>query len=423
MSAVCSPERGSSGNLKKKRSWQSGLPLKRKSTLFQRLDGEVDGWPFKVYDDGKVQLGTAAKGQPYARWSFKLSSYEEDAAVEYSEHVADCIKQEIVRLKKGSGPRHSSHVEAAGDANGSAQSDREAGALFGSTEVILDDVAAFVRDSRKRTAAQHFQPDGAVRDKRSADGKRRKLAACAEDDEPCKKAACVAARAARDTAQAERDDKVAELRALRGHLLELATQTTGGVSSAGVAARAIQAALLEILDGVEEDGMEGGDDEVAGMEARDEVTCDEPVGDHRAEGSAGGVYAQPPLPRLSLPTRPVAGSAGELSMVGGALVHVVDGARLAQHALGLISSAACQVEQPNPFTRLARVRVSLRSSVELSYESTDVAAAFEFCCCNLLMGLALFSPLLLKCIGNSLDCNSSCLHLSYKQVSFQICDL
>jgi hypothetical protein len=35
-----------------------------------------------VYDDGKVhELGTAAKGQPYARWSFKLSSYEEDAAV------------------------------------------------------------------------------------------------------------------------------------------------------------------------------------------------------------------------------------------------------------------------------------------------------------------------------------------------------
>ena len=57
------------------------MPLKRKSTLFQRLDGEVDGWPFKVYDDGKVQLGTAAKGQPYARWSFKLSSYEEDAAI------------------------------------------------------------------------------------------------------------------------------------------------------------------------------------------------------------------------------------------------------------------------------------------------------------------------------------------------------
>ena len=48
----------------------------KKPGRFSCLDGQVNGWSFKVYIDGKVQVGTAAKGQAYERWSFWLTSYE-----------------------------------------------------------------------------------------------------------------------------------------------------------------------------------------------------------------------------------------------------------------------------------------------------------------------------------------------------------
>ena len=236
--------------------------------------------------------------------------------------------------------------------------------LFMPVDVMMAEVDN-VTLNRKRQAHDRLQPTGSLRDR--ALGERH--AQLPHEAEPlCRKPGCVTARAQRDTACAERDKKMAELQQLRTQLLNLATQTSGGDSGLGISARVFQAALLEILD-EEEEGADDEDDEEEA--AHDEAQGDEVVGHElHAAGSSAGAHDEPPLPRLSLPTRPVAGSAGELSMVSGALVHVVDGARLAHHALGLISSAACQVEQPNPFTCLARVRVSLRSSVELSYEST-----------------------------------------------------
>ena len=75
--------------------------------------------------------------------------------------------------------------------------------------------------------------------------------------------------------------------------------------------------------------MEGGGDGEAGVEARDEAARDEaedePEDELLAAGRAGGAHAEPPLPRLSLLTRPVAGSVGELSMADGVFVNVVDG--------------------------------------------------------------------------------------------------
>ena len=62
------------------------MPPKKKPALFECVDGEVDGWAFKVYAEGKVQVGTAAKGQPYERWSFRLTSYENEA-IAYKDHV------------------------------------------------------------------------------------------------------------------------------------------------------------------------------------------------------------------------------------------------------------------------------------------------------------------------------------------------
>ena len=148
---------------------------------------------------------------------------------------------------------------------------------------------------------------------------------------------------------------------MRQELLALAEELVGsdGDTRLGVAGRSFQVALMEILDGVDEE--EGDDNEDAADNEEDSEEEDEQ-----------------PLPRLTLRVQSVTGGVGELSMVDGALMHMVDGSRLAQHELALISTAVCQVEQPNPFTRLARVHVSLQSCLVVSYESADISAARHF---------------------------------------------
>ena len=45
-------------------AWHTtGMPP-RKRGAFSCLDGDVNGWPFKVYNDGKVQVGTPPRGNP-----------------------------------------------------------------------------------------------------------------------------------------------------------------------------------------------------------------------------------------------------------------------------------------------------------------------------------------------------------------------
>ena len=52
------------------------MPPKRKLTpVFKRTNGSVHGWPYQVYDDGRGILGTAGSGA-FARWSFRLTSFE-----------------------------------------------------------------------------------------------------------------------------------------------------------------------------------------------------------------------------------------------------------------------------------------------------------------------------------------------------------
>jgi hypothetical protein len=54
----------------------------------------VRGWPFRVRGDGLVTVGTAADG-PYARWTFKLTSYSNDA-----HNPASCLVAEIEERNK-----------------------------------------------------------------------------------------------------------------------------------------------------------------------------------------------------------------------------------------------------------------------------------------------------------------------------------
>ena len=61
---------------------------------------------------------------------------------------------------------------------------------------------------------------------------------------------------------------MAELQLLRGQLLELVTQVSGGDAELGVGVRAIQVALMEILDGVDE-GEESADKPVEAAGSKD----------------------------------------------------------------------------------------------------------------------------------------------------------
>ena len=74
----------------------------KKPGRYSCLDSQVNGWSFKVYIDGmgKAQVGTAAKGQAYKRWSFWLTSYEEDKTAQYADFVESCVQHEMVTALK-----------------------------------------------------------------------------------------------------------------------------------------------------------------------------------------------------------------------------------------------------------------------------------------------------------------------------------
>ena len=74
------------------------MPPKKPIAAFKRTSGQVRGWPYTVFGDGKVQVGTAAKGQPFERWSFRLTSYEDN------EDRDACVMLEIQRRELPDGP-------------------------------------------------------------------------------------------------------------------------------------------------------------------------------------------------------------------------------------------------------------------------------------------------------------------------------
>ena len=164
-------------------------------------------------------------------------------------------------VRRGLGPGPISAGAAACDQSGEAA---DAG-LFGSVESLLADAASVVQDKRQRAEPEQFAFKGDVeatsthrlRDWTSALGKRRELAG--RHEQICKKPACVEARAELDRACTERDQRVWELQPLRAQLFDVAAQAAGGDAEHSVGVRAIQVALMEILDGVTEEKEEGED--------------------------------------------------------------------------------------------------------------------------------------------------------------------
>ena len=63
----------------------------------------VDGWPYRVYADGGVLIGTGAKGSAFPRFFVRLTSY---ADADYNNLAwRDSVVQEvIIRGNKGRGP-------------------------------------------------------------------------------------------------------------------------------------------------------------------------------------------------------------------------------------------------------------------------------------------------------------------------------
>ena len=142
--------------------------------------------------------------------------------------------------------------------------DRMQSDLFQPVEVTMAEVDTLT--DRERRAPDRLPPAESLRDFAASDGRRKRkrpVATCADaapdEDTPCKKSACVAARAERDEACAERDRKVAELQLLRSQLMALAAAVGGDDSELPVAARAFQLELMEILDDVH--AAESGDEE------------------------------------------------------------------------------------------------------------------------------------------------------------------
>ena len=101
---------------------------------------------------------------------------------------------------------------------------------------------------RARHQTELFEPSSSgLRYFATGSRKRKRPAEPTPVDDECQKRNCVQARAERDQARAQSDAKVAKLQQLRSQLLKLATQVSSGDSRVGVATRAIQAALMEIL--------------------------------------------------------------------------------------------------------------------------------------------------------------------------------
>ena len=211
----------------------------------------------KVQANGLVTVGIGPGGPRHTVFKRKTESHEEAAR----------------RKLRQVGEAQATGAAGAIDSDSTHDVDRIQSDLFQPVDVMMADVHTLT--DRERRAPDRLPPAESLRDFAATDGRRKRkrpAAPCADalpdEDAPCMKSACVAARAERDQACAERDQKIAELQQLRGQLLELATELAGPDKDQWLmlGGRSFQVALLEILDGVEDD--EGSDEEEADGETK-----------------------------------------------------------------------------------------------------------------------------------------------------------
>lgn len=80
-------------------------PKKKHAVVRPSGDGVrwVENWPYRVYGDGLVKVGTGAKGSAFPAWTFRLTSYE-DCNLDDDDMRDQCVLQEVIRRYKGWGP-------------------------------------------------------------------------------------------------------------------------------------------------------------------------------------------------------------------------------------------------------------------------------------------------------------------------------
>ena len=120
--------------------------------------------------------------------------------------------------------------------------------LFESVGVIMEEANMLHPRERRRPA--RLESNEGLRDRAFGSRRNLPLPKTAGHEAECERPDCVASRAERDKACAERDEKVAELAHLRGALHGVASSVAGNDACVGVGVQSIQHALMEILDGV-----------------------------------------------------------------------------------------------------------------------------------------------------------------------------
>ena len=78
------------------------MPPKKKANTFAESSGTVDGWPFKVYGNGLVKVGTANSGQ-YKNWTVRLTSFDDVDPSNCAEHK-ECVRLERISRELPHGP-------------------------------------------------------------------------------------------------------------------------------------------------------------------------------------------------------------------------------------------------------------------------------------------------------------------------------
>ncbi|KAL3907581.1 MAG: hypothetical protein SGPRY_010120 [Prymnesium sp.] len=132
--------------------------------------------------------------------------------------------------------------------------------LFGSARAFAADVASAVSVGREPQPPSRFAPDEKLRDHATGSRKRKR----ARDPTLCDNETCVAARGELADARVQVEKIVSEYGQLRDKLRALAEEAAGDSDAAGVAAGAMQLAILDILDdsreSFDECGGDGGED-------------------------------------------------------------------------------------------------------------------------------------------------------------------
>lgn len=154
------------------------------------LTGVVKGWKYRVYGNGLVKVGTAAKGQPFAQFTFRLTSYDN------YDDVEGCIEHELTLRAKGDGPLSKAFddsVPAVPDSPGTA------GLFDPPAETLMNSIAAAVRTGmgRSRHHPDRFSFDRAHSLRDQATGKRK----ISSEQYTCRHPDCKRVRLEKDSLQ------------------------------------------------------------------------------------------------------------------------------------------------------------------------------------------------------------------------------